>query len=159
MSVFLYILPTRRKPSSLAASRLWSTDTSADDRWQLFASHAVQQSHPPADNEDQENAGTSNQPERHNDILLIASCPTESGSLFSHFVFLDFGLASTSVAITLGHDSIAILDIGGELEDTRTVGSAVIGSGLAVVFRGETGWDCAFEDLGGEEWRGGFDGA
>jgi len=56
-------------------------DTSTDDAGKLLATHGVEQTNTPADGEHHEDRERADEPERHDDILLLASRAAPVGGL------------------------------------------------------------------------------
>ena len=84
--------------SSLLGPR--TTDTSTNNAGKLLTAHGVKQANAPADNKGKEDGEGGDEPEGHDDVLLLA-CGTApaSGLLQSILGGADVGLATASVAL------------------------------------------------------------
>jgi hypothetical protein len=117
-------------------------NTSTDNAGKLLATHGVKQTDTPADSEHHKDGEGANEPERHNDILLLASRAAPLGGLYGAIiVFTDIGFAGARVALAAQVAGILVC-VG---QDARTVTSAVAGHGLAGGQRGEAARENASE--------------
>jgi len=92
-----------------------------------LATHGVEETNTPADEEDQEDGEGADEPERHDDILLLASgAAPASGLLAAVGVYADVILAGARVALATEVAGISV----GVLQDARAVTSAITGHGL-----------------------------
>ena len=99
-----------------------------------MATHGVKQTNTPADEEHHKDGEGADEPEGHDDILLLASRAAPAGGLLGSIgVCANIGFAGARVALTAQIASILV----GVRQDARAVTSAVAGHGLACGQRGE----------------------
>lgn len=93
-----------------------------------MATHGVEQTDTPADKEDHEDREGADEPERHDDVLLLTGGTTPAcGLLGAVGVCADFVLAGARVALAAQVAGVLV----SVRQDTRTVASAVAGHRLA----------------------------
>lgn len=110
-----------------------------------MATHGVKETNTPADGEHHEDGEGADEPERHDDILLLASGTAPAGGLLGAIgVCADVGFAGARVALATQVAGVLI----GVGQDARAVTSAVAGHGLASGQRGEASRENASEGSG-----------
>jgi hypothetical protein len=103
-------------------------NTSTDDTGKLLATHGVKQTDTPADEEHHKDGERANEPEGHDDVLLLASRTAPlCGLLGAILVCANIGFAGARVALATQVAGILV----SVRQDTRAVTSAVAGHGLA----------------------------
>lgn len=115
----------KRQRRPLLSNRAGNTST--NDTGELLATHGVEQTNTPADDEDHEDREGADEPEGHDDVLLLAGGAAPAGGLLGAVrVCADFGLTSAGVALAAQVAGVLV----GVRQDTRAVASAVAGHGL-----------------------------
>jgi hypothetical protein len=98
-----------------------------------LATHGVEQTNTPADSEHHEDGEGADKPERHDNILLLASRAAPAGGLDALGVFADVVFAGARVAFAAQVAGVLV----GVGQDARAMTSTVAGHGLAGRERGE----------------------
>jgi hypothetical protein len=103
-------------------------DTSANDTRELLATHGVKQTDTPADEEHHKDGKRADEPEGHDDILLLASGAAPLGGLLGAILICaNISFAGARVAFAAQVAGILV----GVGQDARAVTGAVAGHGLA----------------------------